>query len=79
MTNLAVTVVSEDEIYLNKEIYSLESLGEALADVTDEEREAISAVVIEGGSDCLLRTSCAGPRSAPDKPFRRRKFEDERA
>ena len=51
MTNLVVTVVSEDEIYMNKNLHSLESLGGALAAVTDEEREALSAVVIEGDED----------------------------
>ena len=51
MTSLVVTVVSEDEIYLNKEMQSLETLGEALAAVTDEEREALTAVVIEGDEE----------------------------
>ena len=51
MTNLVVSVISEDEIYLNKEVHSLASIGGALAEVSDEEREAITAVVIEGDEE----------------------------
>jgi len=48
MTRMVITVVSDDEIYLNKEAYTLTGLGTALSEVTDEERMALSAVVIEG-------------------------------
>ena len=48
MTSMVITVSSEDEIYLNKQIYTLEGLKTALAAVSDEERANISAVVIEG-------------------------------
>ncbi|MDC7225246.1 MAG: biopolymer transporter ExbD [Spirochaetales bacterium] len=48
MTKIVVTVVSDEEIYLNKDMHSLESLSGALAAITEEEREAVSAVVIEG-------------------------------
>ena len=48
MTNLVVSVVSEDEIYLNKDVYSLETLNTALQSMTEEEKEALTAVVIEG-------------------------------
>ena len=50
MTRLVITVVSEDEVYLNKDAYNFAGLAAALAAVSDEEREAISAVVIEGDS-----------------------------
>ncbi len=48
MTNMVVSVVSEDEIYLNKDVYSLDTLGPALQLISDEEKEALTAVVIEG-------------------------------
>ncbi len=48
MTNMVVSVVSEDEIYLNKDVYSLDTLGTALQLISDEEKEALTAVVIEG-------------------------------
>lgn len=50
MTRMVLTVVSEDEVYLNKDVYNISGLGKALEAVTDEEREAVSAVVIEGDS-----------------------------
>ncbi len=51
MTNLVVSVVSADEIYLNKQVYSIDTLGAALNEIPDEQRESISAVVIEGDQD----------------------------
>lgn len=51
MTSIVITVVSEDEVYLNKDPYNLPGLAIALEAVTREEREAVSAVVIEGGAD----------------------------
>ncbi len=50
MTKLVVTVVSEDEIYLNKERYTLESLNRTLSEFSTEERDEIKTVVIEGDS-----------------------------
>lgn len=48
MTRMVLTVVSEDEVYLNKDGYTLNSLAAVLDAFTEEEREEISAVVIEG-------------------------------
>ena len=48
MTKLVVTVVSEDELYLNKERYDIAGLDGRLRSMTAEEREEIRTVVIEG-------------------------------
>jgi biopolymer transport protein ExbD len=51
MTRLVVSIVSRDEVYLNKDRYTVEGLGQKLAELTDEEREEIKTVVIEGDSN----------------------------
>lgn len=48
VSKLVVTVASRDEIYLNKESYDYEGFRRAVANVTEEERESIQSVVIEG-------------------------------
>ena len=48
MTRLVVTVVSPDEIYLNKQRYTLQSLDEHLSTLDKTERESIHSVVLEG-------------------------------
>ena len=48
MTKLVVSILGEDEIYLNKEKYSLAGLYSALAEMDDENRNGIKTVVIEG-------------------------------
>jgi len=49
MTRLVVTIVEEDQIYLNKEQYSLETLEEALQQFSQrEELREIQTVVVEG-------------------------------
>ncbi len=49
MTRLVVTIAEEDEIYLNKEKYSLESLEEALQQFSQrEELKDLQTVVVEG-------------------------------
>lgn len=48
MTRMVVSVVSENEIYLNKDIYNLSGLRTALSEVTEEQKSELSAVVIEG-------------------------------
>ena len=48
MTKLVVTVVSEEEIYLNKERYDIAGLDSRLRMLTEEEKEEIKTVVIEG-------------------------------
>lgn len=51
MTKLVLTVVSKNELYLNKERYTIEGLGYKLAELTKEEREEIKTVIIEGDSN----------------------------
>ncbi|UCB47564.1 MAG: biopolymer transporter ExbD [Spirochaetota bacterium] len=48
MTKLVVTVISRDEIYLNKERYDITNFERRLATLTEEEKEEIKTVVIEG-------------------------------
>jgi biopolymer transport protein ExbD len=48
MSRLVVTVVSEEEVYLNKEEYTLESLQEALEEITVREKQELKSVVLEG-------------------------------
>jgi biopolymer transport protein ExbD len=49
MTRLVVTIAEEDQIYLNKEQYSLETLEEALQQFSQrEELRDIQTVVVEG-------------------------------
>ncbi len=48
MTRMVVSVVSENEIYLNKDVYNLTGLRTALSEVTEEQKSELSAVVIEG-------------------------------
>ena len=48
MTKLVITVVSRDELYLNKERYDIRGLDDKLGLITEEEREEIRTVVIEG-------------------------------
>jgi biopolymer transport protein ExbD len=51
MTKLVVTIISEDEIYLNKERYDINGLGSKLAMLTEEEKEEIKTVVLEGDEE----------------------------
>jgi biopolymer transport protein ExbD len=48
MSKLIVTVVSRDEVYLNRERYDLEGLNERLGTITEEQRSEIKTVVVEG-------------------------------
>ena len=48
MTKLVVTVISPDEIYLNKERYDIANFEKRLMTLTEEEKEEIKTVVIEG-------------------------------
>jgi len=45
---LVITVVSETEIYLNADRYTLEGLSERFRAYSAEEREEIKSVVVEG-------------------------------
>lgn len=51
MTKLVVTIISAEEIYLNKERYDINGLGSKLAMLTEEEKEEIKTVVIEGDEE----------------------------
>lgn len=48
MSKLTITVISRDEIYLNKERYDIYGLDSRLSRITEEERNEIRTVVIEG-------------------------------
>ena len=48
MSKLIVTVVSRNELYLNKEQYDVEGLDQRLGAITEEERSEIKTVVVEG-------------------------------
>ncbi len=48
MSRLVITVISKQEVYLNKERYTLSGLDESLADLSESEREDIKTVVLEG-------------------------------
>ena len=51
MTELVVTISSQEEIYVNKDKYTLASFGPALENLTDDEKEEIDSVVIMGDRD----------------------------
>lgn len=48
MTKLVVTVISDEEIYLNRERYDIINLERRLRMLTEEEKGEIKTVVIEG-------------------------------
>jgi len=48
MTRLVVTIVSREEVYLNREPYNLEGLALALKTLSDEEKAEVETAVIEG-------------------------------
>ena len=48
MSRLVITVVSRDEVYINKERYNMRSLNARLAGVTAKERAEIKSVVLDG-------------------------------
>jgi biopolymer transport protein ExbD len=55
MSKLVVTVVSQNELYLNQEMYDLNGLDQRLSAVTDEERSEIKTVVLEGDEEVSYR------------------------
>lgn len=55
VSRLIVTVVSRNELYLNKERYDLKGLDKRLSVITDEERSEIRTVVIEGDEKVSYR------------------------
>ena len=48
MSSVVVTVASPDEIYINRDRYTLSSFEDALAGYDEQERAQIESVVIEG-------------------------------
>lgn len=51
MTNLVISVVDSDEVYLNREPYDLEGLSAALAEIQEAgEAEQPQSIVVEGDS-----------------------------
>ena len=48
MSRLVVTVVSREEIYVNKERYTINSLNARLAGVGETEKKEIKSVVLDG-------------------------------
>jgi biopolymer transport protein ExbD len=48
MSRLVITVVSREEVYINKERYNMRALNARLAGVTAKEREQIKSVVLDG-------------------------------
>lgn len=57
VTEIRITVAGEDEIYLNRELVPLTSLGETLRDWKDEGRmPEDTAVLVEGGKTVPYET-----------------------
>jgi len=48
MSKMIVTIVSRDEIYLNKDRYNIQELDGVLSALSQEEKAKIKTVVIEG-------------------------------
>lgn len=48
MSKLILTIMSRDEVYFNKEEYTLDGLDKRLSELTEKEREEIKTVVLEG-------------------------------
>ena len=51
MSRLVVTLVSSDEVYLSKERHTLESLDQALGDLSEEEREQAKTLILEADTE----------------------------
>ena len=48
MTEMVVTIASQDEVYLNREGYPLEDFEAAVASFSEEHGEEIESVIVEG-------------------------------
>jgi biopolymer transport protein ExbD len=48
MSRLVVTVVSREEVYINKERFTMRSLNARLAGVSEKEKAEIKSVVLDG-------------------------------
>ena len=47
MSNMVITVASYDEIYINRDRYSLTGFEEALSDLDEQDRSEIESIVLE--------------------------------
>lgn len=56
VSKMVITVLSEEEIYLNKVPYTLRTLEPPLAAMTKEQKEQVSSVLIEGDERVSYRT-----------------------
>ena len=50
MTRMVITVVSREEVYLNKDRYTLESLDNLLKGVRTEDKDTPGSIILEGDS-----------------------------
>jgi len=48
VSRLVITVLSREEIYLNKERYTMDTLGERLAGLSEPEKAQVKSVVLDG-------------------------------
>ena len=48
MTEMVITISSQEEIYINKDKYTLQEFSDALGNLSESDREDIESVVIEG-------------------------------
>ena len=48
LSRLVVTVISREEVYFNKERYTINSLNARLGGVSEKERKGIKSVVLDG-------------------------------
>jgi biopolymer transport protein ExbD len=55
VSKLAITVLSEEEIYVNRERHTLRSLGPALRGLPTEMKDKVASLVVEGDSDIPYR------------------------
>lgn len=50
MTKMVITVVSEEEVYLNKDRYALDSLDSVIRSIRGKDTEVPGSIIIEGDS-----------------------------
>ncbi|WP_028974497.1 ExbD/TolR family protein [Spirochaeta cellobiosiphila] len=56
VTQLTVTVIDSDQIYLNKESYSMDQLGAALAKYSQEDRAQFDSIILQGDATTSYAT-----------------------
>jgi biopolymer transport protein ExbD len=55
VSKLVITVLSEEEIYVNRERYTLRGLGPALRGLSADLKDKVASLVVEGDSDIPYR------------------------